>query len=141
MVETADTALTERQVEVIELRQQGYTQKEVADMLGTTDANVSAIERAAEDNIEKARRTLELVRTIRAPSQFTVPSGTPFDTLLDRIYAKGDTADIKISHCRPELYTSLYGSLEEHVNDGQLDVSVEIGLTEDGDVQVFSSSP
>ncbi|MGM0590756.1 MAG: sigma factor-like helix-turn-helix DNA-binding protein, partial [Halobacteriota archaeon] len=55
MVSAGSTTLTERQVEVLELREQGYTQREVADRLGTTDSNVSAIERAAEQNVEKAR--------------------------------------------------------------------------------------
>lgn len=139
MVSTEDTSLTDRQLEVLELRQQGHTQKEVAEMLGTTDANVSAIERAAEENVEKARKTLELVRTINAPSQFTASQGTEFDALIDEVYTQGNQADIKIAYCRPELYTHLYGSLEDHVNDGQLETTVEIGLTTDGDVQVFSA--
>jgi DNA-binding protein, Tfx family len=63
MVSAESTTLTERQVEVLELREQGQTQQELADHFGTTDSNISAIERAAEQNIEKARRRLELVRT------------------------------------------------------------------------------
>ena len=64
MVSAAPTVLTERQVEVLKLREQGQTQQEVAEQLGTTDSNISAIERAAEQNVTKARRTLALVRTI-----------------------------------------------------------------------------
>lgn len=48
MTSAKSTTLTERQVEVLELREQGQTQQEVADRLGTTDSNISAIERAAE---------------------------------------------------------------------------------------------
>lgn len=141
MVATETTALTDRQVEVLELRERGYTQKEVAEALGTTDANVSAVERAAEDNVEKARRTLELVRTLRAPVQFTVPSGTSFDTLVDEVYARGDDAGVKVAHCRPELYAHLYGMLEGHSSRNHLDTSVEIGLTESGEAKVFTADP
>lgn len=138
MVSTEETMLTARQVEVLELRQQGYTQQEVADQLGTTDANVSAIERAAEDNVVKARRTLELLRTIRAPAQFTVPTGTEFDTLVDRVYAEGDDAGIKIGYCRPELYAHLYGLLETVTQENRLTTDVTVGLATEGEVKVFT---
>ncbi|MDS0296260.1 Tfx family DNA-binding protein [Halogeometricum luteum] len=141
MVATEATILTDRQREVLELREKGYTQKEVAERLGTTDANVSAVERAAETNVEKARRTLELVRTLRAPVRFTVPSGTSFDALVDEVYARGDDAGVKVAYCRPELYAHLYGMLEGHSSQNHLDTAVEMGLTESGEAKVFTAAP
>lgn len=138
MVDTEGTNLTERQIEVLELREQGYTQQDVADRLGTTDANVSAIERAAEDNVEKARQTLELVRTLRAPVQFALGPDTSFEELVDEVYKRGDETGIKVGHCRPELYTHLYGQLEDHTSQNALDTRVTVGLTEDGEVKVFA---
>ena len=138
MVATEPTILTDRQVEVLTLRERGYTQREVADELGTTDSNVSAVERAAEANVEKARRTLELVSTLRAPAQFTVPAGTDFDALVDRVYDRGDEAGINVDYCRPELYAHLYGHLEDVVHENRLDGAVRVGLTEDGGVKVFT---
>ncbi|MFB6129226.1 MAG: Tfx family DNA-binding protein [Salinigranum sp.] len=138
MVETDGTILTDRQVEVLERRERGHTQREVAAELGTTDANVSAVERAAEANVEKARRTLELVRTLRAPVQFTVEAGTYFDDVVDHVYARGDEAGIKVDYCRPELYAHLYGALEDCTDENQLAASVRVGLTPDGDVNVYT---
>jgi len=135
---TALTTLTDRQVEVLELREQGHTQQEVADQLGTTDSNISAIERAAEQNIEKARRTLELVRTIRSPIQFSVSSGTSFDDLVASVYSHADEAGIKIAYCRPELYTHLYGVLEECTNQNELETTIDVGITNQGEVRVFT---
>jgi len=140
MVDPRATNLTDRQVEVLELREGGRTQQEVAEVLGTTDSNVSAVERAAEENVEKARRTLELVRTLRAPVQFTASPGTSFEALIDRVYSRGDAAGIKVAYCRPELYTHLYGLLEDVTDDNQLVAAVRIGLTEDGEVKVFHDS-
>lgn len=137
MVDSCRTILTDRQVEVLELRERGHTQQDVADELGTTDSNVSAVERAAEDNVEKARKTLELVRTLRAPVQFTVSAGTSFEDLVTRVYAHGDEAGIKIAYCRPELYTHLYGTLEAVTTANQLTRATTIGLTKDGEVNVF----
>ncbi|WP_049982748.1 Tfx family DNA-binding protein [Halorubrum sp. BV1] len=138
MVATDSTTLTDRQVEVLELRERGHTQQEVADRLGTTDSNISAIERAAEQNVEKARRTLELVRTIRSPVQFSVSPGTSFDDLVADVYAHGDEAGIKIAYCRPELYTHLYGALEGCTNQNELDATIDVGLTTEGEVRVFT---
>lgn len=135
------TILTDRQVEVLELREQGKTQREVAEQLGTTDSNVSAVERAAERNVEKARQTLELVRTVRSPVRFSVPAGTNFDRLVSAVYARGDDAGVKVAYCRPELYAHLYGAAEEHTEQNRLETAIEIGLTSDGEVRVFTDDP
>ncbi|QZP39358.1 Tfx family DNA-binding protein [Halobaculum magnesiiphilum] len=138
MTTAASTTLTERQIEVLELREQGQTQQEVADRLGTTDSNISAIERAAEQNIKKARRTLELVRTIRSPIQFSVSPGTSFDELVASVYSHADEAGVKIAHCRPELYTHLYGVLEECTDQNELKTNIDVGITNEGEVRVFT---
>lgn len=138
MISAESTTLTERQVEVLELREQGQTQQEVANRLGTTDSNISAIERAAEQNIEKARRTLELVRTVRSPIQFSVSPGTSFDELVASVYSHADEAGIKIAYCRPELYTHLYGILEECTNQNELKTTNDVGITNEGEVRVFT---
>lgn len=138
MVTADTTTLTERQVEVLELRERGWTQQEVADRLGTTDSNVSAVERAAEQNVEQARRTLELVRTLRAPVRFSVSAGTSFDALVERVYDRGDEAGIKIAYCRPELYTHLYSVLESRTERNELLTTVDVGITDEGEVRVFT---
>ncbi|SEW28055.1 Tfx family DNA-binding protein [Halobacterium jilantaiense] len=136
MVATENTVLTDRQVEVLELRQQGYTQREVADRLGTTDSNVSAVERAARANIEKAERTLELVATLRASVQFTAPAGESFDDLVDEVYARSDEAGVTVAYPRPKLYSVLYEELSAAASQNQLAVPVKVGVSTDGDVTV-----
>ena len=141
MVAVESTILTERQVEVLELRERGHTQREVADRLGTTGSNVSAVERAAEQNVEKARRTLELVRTVRSPVRFSVAPGTSFDELVAAVYARGDEAGVSIAYCRPELYAHLYGVLEERTDRNELTERIEVGITNGGEVRVFAERP
>jgi len=138
MTSAEETVLTDRQVEVLGLREQGLTQQEVADRLGTTASNVSAVERAAEENVRKARRTLALVRTVRSPVQFTVPADTKFDDLVGIVYDRGDEAGVKVDYCRPELYSHLYNELEPYTIQNRLEATVTVGLTEDGQVDVFT---
>lgn len=132
-----ETVLTDRQVEVLELREKGYTQAEVADELGTSDSNVSAVERAAEENVAKARRTLELLRAVRAPVRFTVPPNADFENLLETVYARGDEAGVKVKYCRPELQSHLYGELEAYTDGNRLEIGVTVGLTEEGEVRIY----
>lgn len=140
MVSSNTTTLTERQVEILGLREEGHTQQEVAEMLGTTDSNVSAIERAAKQNVEKARRTLELIQALRSPVRFDAERGTTFDELVDEVYRHGDETGTKIAYCRPELYAHLYGILEEYADQNRLEESVKVGLTREGDVKVFADN-
>lgn len=131
-----NSLLTDRQVEVLELREKGLTQQTVAERLGTTASNVSAVERAATDNIEKARRTLEHVRLLRAPVRLTFERGSGFDEIVEEIYAAGDEAGVRIDYCRPELYSHLYTHLTESFDDSKLVQEVEVGLTRDGNVEL-----
>ena len=89
-------------------------------------------------NIEKARRTLELVRTIRSPIQFSVSPGISFDKLVASVYSHADEAGIKIAYCRPELYTHPYGILEECTNQNKLTTPIDVGITNEGEVRVFT---
>ncbi|XGI82831.1 Tfx family DNA-binding protein [Halorutilales archaeon Cl-col2-1] len=132
------TVLTQRQIEVLRLREEGLTQEEVAEELGTTAANVSAVESAARDNIEKARRTLEVARLLRSPASVTAEEGTDIRDLVDEVYEKGDETGVKIEYCEPELYSHLYEHLRrENVVDGRSLVSdVEVGITREGEVKI-----
>jgi len=131
------SGLTERQVEVLELRERGLTQREVAERLGTTASNVSRVESAAERNIRKARRTLEVARLVRAPVTVEVVPGTAFEELVDTVYERADDAGLKLEYCVPELYSHLYTHLEAVAEGNEIRAPVEVGLTTDGDVDVY----
>lgn len=131
------TTLTERQVRILRLREGGRTQQEIADQLGTTASNISAIESAARSNIEKAQRTLDLADVIRAPVRVPIAEGASLEEMIDAIYAKGNEAGVSIAHPRPELYAHLFADLTERVDDNRLLTDIEIGITNDGDVTVF----
>lgn len=133
---TENSLLTDRQAEVLKLREKGLTQRTVAERLGTTASNVSAVERAATDNVERARQTLEHVRLLRAPVRLTFERGNGFDEIVEEIYAAGDEAGVRIDYCRPELYSHLYTHLTESFDDSKLVQDVEVGLTRDGSVEL-----
>lgn len=132
------TVLTERQVEVLRLREEGRTQQDIAERFGTSASNISAIEKAARANIEKARRTLDLVRVIRAPARLHIEQATPIDEIVDAIYTKGDACGIKIAYPHPELYSHIYTQLKDTFVDGELVTDIEIGITREGNIRTHS---
>lgn len=136
----ADTVLTDRQAEVLSLRGQGLTQREIADRFGTSIANVSAIERAARDNVDRARRTLTLARFVGAPVRFRVEAGSDLRDIVDRVYAEADAAGIHVTHTDPELSTHLQAHLDEWLGGRELTDDVDIGVTEDGEVVTHPSA-
>jgi hypothetical protein len=131
------SGLTERQVQVLELRERGLTQREVADRLGTTASNVSRVEGAAERNIRKARHTLQLARLVRTPATVSVEPGTTFDELVEALYDRADEAGLKLEYCVPELYSHLYTHLESVAEGNRIRSPAEVGLSTDGDVDVY----
>lgn len=135
--ETDETFLTERQRRVLVLRQEGKTQVEIAEEFGTTAANVSMIGKAAEENIEKAHRTVELAKHIRTPNRVDVEPGDHIDEVVETVYDMGDVQGVKIEYSRPELYTHIYTSLSELFEGEHFDAEVGIGITEEGNVEFY----
>lgn len=136
-VDPSGTVLTERQAQVLAMRGVGRTQAEVAETLGTSVANVSGIERAARENIEAARRTLELVRVLEARTRITAAAGTDLRHLVDRIFEAADDMELRVRHTDPELTALLHDRLGDRLDGRRLTATVEVGLTADGSIVLF----
>ena len=129
--------LTRRQAEVLALRERGVAQAAIAERLGTSRANVSSVESSARENVEKAERTVELARALRSAVNFTVPSGSTFEDIIDGIYNEGDRSGISIKYTRPELQSILFESLETYARGDQLETAIEVGVRTNGTVEVY----
>lgn len=132
--DVSDTFLTERQAEVLALRHDGLTQREIAERLGTSVANVSGIESSARRNLDAARRTVELGRLLACAVRFRATPGSDLRELVDEIYARGDDAGLRVVHAEPELTTRLHDMLGDRIEARRLTDAVEVGLTADGHV-------
>jgi Tfx family DNA-binding protein len=133
----AETNLTERQAEVLRRRYAGETQQSIADDLGTTASNVSAVERAARDNVEQARRTLAFDRTLRTPARTTLEADADIHEIVDTIYDLGDDAGIKIAYPLPELFTHVTEELDAVLDGARLRSDVEVGIENEGEVVFY----
>lgn len=138
MIDPADTAsstgLTARQIEVLSLRSDGMTQRDIGDRLETTPANISAVERAGRDNIQRAGETLTLAYRLESVYWFEVSAGTHLRDVIETVYNHGDSVDVKITYSHPELSGYFQVHLRDQLTERRLAEPVEVGITAEGGV-------
>ncbi|BAW31487.1 conserved hypothetical protein [Methanothermobacter sp. MT-2] len=131
-----NTILTKKQIEVLKLRSEGYTQQEIADKLGTTRQNVSAIERAARKNIKKAENTLKFVRLLEVPICFTVKKGMDLDEIMEKIFSEANRKNIHIVYDGIFLAMKIRDEAAHRMRHRLVVEKFNVGITKDGEIIV-----
>lgn len=126
--------LTERQKEVLRYRKKGLTQQQIADLISTSKANVCTIEKAALENIRKARETLEFLYTLDATHLCTVKSGTDLFDAAKMIYAEAESNGIKVRYDTISLINRLKESNPERFRARFIREDVEVYINDDGEL-------
>ncbi|MGB9827729.1 MAG: Tfx family DNA-binding protein [Thermosphaera sp.] len=88
--------LTEKQYRVLELRSKGYTQAQIAEILGSSRSNVSMLEKAALEKIRLARETLKLYQELNSAAVVIVEPGTHLVDIPGIILRKADEVNVKL---------------------------------------------
>ncbi|ASJ00264.1 Tfx family DNA-binding protein [Thermococcus gorgonarius] len=101
------TFLTEQQIRILRLRAKGLKQSEIAEMLGTSRANVSILERRALEKIEKARNTLLLWEQINSKISLEVKAGEDIFTVPEKLFKKADELGVKVPYSTAEIIAFL----------------------------------
>lgn len=128
--------LTERQIQVLRLRRRGMSQEEIAEILGTSRANVSILERRAMQNIDRALETLKQWKMVQAPIAVRVPEGTDLFALPGVIFREADARGIKLPVNSIDILAGLK-TIAPHLTKRRLiERSVEIYITENGEIYV-----
>lgn len=128
--------LTHRQAEVLALRERGIRQRDIAEQLGTSRANVSNVEASARENIARAHETIAFAEAIAAPIRVEVPAGTDLYDVPTMVYDACDTADLKVKYTAPELMTAVSEAANGAVEGRAIHGRLLIGVLSDGSVRV-----
>ncbi|ASJ05397.1 MULTISPECIES: Tfx family DNA-binding protein [Thermococcus] len=99
--------LTEQQIRILRLRARGLKQSEIAEMLGTSRANISILERRALEKIEKARNTLLIWEQINSKISVEVRKGEDIFTVPERLFRKADELRLKVPYSTAEIIAFL----------------------------------
>lgn len=130
------SVLTERQAQVLALRERGLSQATIAERLGTSRANVSSVEGSARDNLEKARETVAFAETLRAPVQVRIPAGTDLYDVPQEVYDACDETGVKVEHTAPDLMKIVSDAAGDAVTGRKVDADLVVSVTSDGAVRV-----
>lgn len=99
--------LTDQQIKILRLRARGMRQSEIAELLGTSRANISILEKRALEKVEKARNTLLIWEQINSKISLDVKAGEDIFTVPERLFKKADELGIKVPYSTAEIIAFL----------------------------------
>ncbi len=99
--------LTRQQIRVLQMRARGMKQTEIADVLGTSRANVSILEHRALEKIEKARNTLLIWEQITSRVNVSVRRGEDIFDVPKKLFKKADEVGVKVPYSTAEIIAFL----------------------------------
>lgn len=129
-----DTLLTDRQKEIIRYRKQGMTQQQIADILGTSKANICTIEKSANENIRRAKETLEFIYTLDATELCSLPKGTDLMNAPKMIYVAAAPMNIKIRYDTLALINRISSAIPEKIKGRYVKEDICVYLNNEGDL-------
>ena len=132
--------LTDRQMQVLRLRAQGFSQQDVAKMVGTTRANISKLERRAHQNIIAARRTIHDWMKIQAPIITQIPAGTDVLMVPDMIFKEADLMGIHLPANSIDLIVRLKAKAPFLFMRPNLPKDVVVFITREGQILLIDEA-
>lgn len=136
-----ENVLTRRQAEVLALREHGLRQLDIANLLGTSRANVSNIEGSARKNVEKATETVNFAEALGAPVRVEIPADSDLYEVPNMIYDAADEAEIEVSYTAPDLMKLVSDRASAVVKGRNVKQRLVVSVTDEGTIRVRQSSP
>jgi len=134
--DAAESVLTDRQAEVLALRERGLRQSDIADRLGTSRANVSSVEASARDNVERARETVAFAEALAAPVRVEIGVGTDLYDAPKRVYDACDEAGVKVNQTAPDLMKTIGDRAGDAVRGREVRRRLFVTVAADGQIRV-----
>lgn len=131
-----ESVLTDRQAEVLALRERGLRQSDIADRLGTSRANVSSVEASARDNVDRARETVAFAEALAAPVRVEIDSGTDLYDAPKRVYDACDDAGVKVNQTAPDLMKTIGDRAGDAVYGREVREQLYVTVGADGQIRV-----
>ncbi len=129
-----ETTLTWRQMEVLKLRNEGYSQAEIAKKFGKTKQNISTIEKMAWANVKKAGNTIKFVKLLKAQIWFNVEENTDLDAIVGRIFSEADKAKIHMTYDSLSLAMKIREEARDKIKHRLILKGFEIGINKEGEM-------
>ena len=126
--------LTERQLEVLQLRRRGLSYAEIAKKLKTTPENIMILEKRTKRNIELAKATLEFACTEGGGARIELEPGTRMVDIPRMIMDEADRIGLKLKADFVRIYNEIRFKVGR--TTGTLRRPVVVYLLPNGDIWV-----
>ncbi|MEF8936465.1 Tfx family DNA-binding protein [Halobacteriaceae archaeon SHR40] len=130
------STLTRRQAEVLAMRERGRKQETIADLLGTSRANVASVESRARENVAKSRTTVAFADALSAPVRVEITPGTDLYEIPDEVFEVCDEAGMKLHHTAPDLMKLISDAAIDAIQGREVRQRLFVTVADDGTVQV-----
>lgn len=128
--------LTERQIQVLEMRKQKITQEETARKLGISRQDVSILERRALRNINTAADTLQMAENIGVLKRTRIGAGIHILDVAKEILRFADAEDVRVKSTALGIMTLIQAAAASYLDNGIVTVRLEAVILPDGRVSV-----
>lgn len=128
----ARSYLTERQLEILSLRREGYKQSEVASRMGITRQDVAILEKRALRNIRNATATLEIAKSRGILLSFPISKGRHILDAAKAVVERADKAHIKLTDSMVVVLSGISSAAGHSLRKGRLEVSLNVTIFPDG---------
>ncbi|MEM0497835.1 MAG: Tfx family DNA-binding protein, partial [Acidilobaceae archaeon] len=128
--------LTIKQLEVLKLRAQGYTQSNIADIMKTTRENIAVIERRAKSNLIRAIETIVSYIESVSLAKVEIKKGENTYIAVKRILREANNAKVKLKEHMPEIIDILKRIGGEE--DGKLNTNIIVYIQKDGSINLIT---
>lgn len=127
--------LSSRQIQIMKLRQEGYTTEKIAREIGTTRQNVSILEKRGHRNLEKAIRTVNAVRELKLSHEVHIDGNVHVLDAVKKVLHSADDLKIRLNDNLIGLMTRLKMAVEGNLRNGIIEKPFDILIFQDGSVQ------
>lgn len=128
--------LTERQVEILELRRKNLRQEDIANQLGISRQDVSILEKRALRNINTAADTLKMAENIGLLKRKRVQPGKHILDVAKEILNFADDEDVKIKSTALGIMTLIQAAASSYLEKGIVQATIEAIILPDGKVSI-----
>lgn len=135
--ESSSTYLTGRQIQIMKMRQEGFSTENIASRIGTTRQNVTILEKRAYRNLNRAIRTLNAVRDMKISVDFEIPAQVHILDAVKQILARADEAGIRLSDNLIGIVTRFKVAIEKDLRGGVTQRPITVMMFRDGSVQIL----
>lgn len=136
MFNAGNTHLTERQIEIFEMKKEGKSLSQIADELDTTRSNVSHILKTARENIERARNTVRFADTLEWPLEVKVEAGSDLYDVSQEIFERADDKEIHLGYTGSELIDLFAEKAADRIEDRVVQEDIGVRVGRDGQVEI-----